>query len=306
MLVTQIANSLGLPERVIQAVARKANHAYKAYTIKKRDGKYRLIHHPSKELKALQRWLVHNVVTQLPVHSAALAYRIGQGIANNARAHVASRYLLRMDFQDFFPSITDKDVEMYLENAEFPKLQRWTPEDIDLFVTIVCRDGRLTIGAPSSPGLSNAVCFNLDHQFDSAACEREVVYTRYADDLFFSTVYPDILKDFPQLVGGILKKIGCPAALVINESKTRHSSKRGRRQVTGLVLRSDEAVGVGRRRKRYIRSLVYKFDSLNPAERRRLAGLIAFARNIEPDFVNALILKFGPERVIEAQTMNQA
>jgi RNA-directed DNA polymerase len=306
MLLSQIENSLGLPERVIRAIARKANHAYKAYRIKKRDGKYRVIHHPSKELKALQRWLVHNVVTELPVHSAALAYRTRLSIANNAREHVRSRYLLRMDFQDFFPSITDKDVKMYLENAEFPRLQGWTTEDIDLFATIVCRDGRLTIGAPTSPGLLNAVCFNVDHQLESAARGREVVYTRYADDLFFSTVHPDVLKDFPQAVDSIVKKIGCPGALVINESKTRHSSKRGRRQVTGLVLKSDEAVGIGRHRKRYIRSLVHKFDSLNPVERRRLAGLIAFARSIEPDFMNALILKFGLERISEAQRMNQA
>jgi reverse transcriptase-like protein len=303
MLLNQMVAGLGLPEPVIRALARKADHAYKTYTIPKRDGGNRVIHHPSKELKALQRWLLFNVVSQLPVHSAAVAYRTDMGIANNAQAHVTSRYLLRMDFKGFFPSITERDVKTYLENAESAAVQNWTAEDISLFAAIVCRDGRLTIGAPTSPGLSNALCFKVDHELESAARGREVVYTRYADDLFFSAVRRDLLKDFPEAVRSIISEINCPNGLVINESKTRHSSKRGRRQVTGLVLRSDEAVGIGRQRKRYIRGLVHKFDSLGPTERRRLAGLIAFARSVEPDFINALIMKFGPDRIREAQQM---
>ena len=99
--------------------------------------------------------------------------------------------------------------------------------------------------------------------------------------------------------------LGCPAALAIKESKTRHSSRRGRRQVTGLVLRSDEAVGIGRKRKRYIRGLIHRFRSLPDLEKRRLAGLLAFARSIEPDFINALILKYGPERIGEVQQMSR-
>jgi len=71
-------------------------------------------------------------------------------------------------------------------------------------------------------------------------------------------------------------------------------------------LRSDEVLGIGRKRKRYIRGLIHKFDLLPPSERRRLAGLLAFARSIEPDFINALIMKFGPERIAEAQQMQQA
>jgi Reverse transcriptase (RNA-dependent DNA polymerase) len=305
MLPQQMANSLGLPERVIQAFANKANHAYKTYFIDKRGGGFREIHHPSKELKALQRWLLHNVIMQWPVHSKAAAYRPNLGIANNAQEHVHSRYLLRMDFQDFFPSITEHDVRTYLERSD-GGTKRWDSTDLDLFVALVCRHGCLTIGAPTSPALSNALCFELDRQLDLAANAREVTYTRYADDLFFSTTKTDILKSVPEVVVSILATLDLPAALLIRESKTRHSSKRGRRQVTGLVLRSDDVIGIGRKRKRYIRGLIHKFDLLSPSERRRLSGLLAFARSIEPDFINALIMKFGPERIGEAQKMQQA
>ena len=73
--------------------------------------------------------------------------------------------------------------------------------------------------------------------------------------------------------------------------------------MTGLVLKSDGAVGIGRHRKRFIRGLIHKAASLQHTERRKLAGLIAFARSVEPDFVNALILKYGPEVIAEVQEM---
>lgn len=306
MLLRDMTVGLGLPARVIQALARKASHAYKVYSIPKRGGGFREIHHPSKELKALQRWLLHNVIVRWPVHTAAVAYRPNLSIADNAEKHVQSRYLLRMDFQRFFPSITARDVITYLNCTEFPKLNNWDASDLDLFTALVCRNGCLTIGAPTSPALSNALCFDLDRQLEAASHAREVAYTRYADDLFFSTGRRDVLKVFPDLVAAVIRNLRYPGSLVIKQTKTRHSSKKGRRQVTGLVLKSDNSVGVGRERKRYIRSLIHKLASLAPAQRRQLAGLLAFTRSIEPDFVNALILKFGPERIAEAQEMLDA
>jgi len=301
MLLNHIITSLGLPDRVIRAIARKADHSYKTYSIPKRGGGSRQIHHPSKQLKALQRWLLDRVIIQWPVHDAAMAYRQNVGIADNARRHVGSRYLLRMDFQRFFPSITSEDLRRYVE-AQHSTLG-WDETDLETFTKITFRCGCLTIGAPTSPGLSNAICFELDASLESLARSKGVTYTRYADDLFFSTDRPDVLKDIPEIVHRVVRELRWPSQLSINAAKTRHSSKRGRRQVTGLVLRSDGLVGIGRRRKRCIRSLIHSAASLSPADKRQLAGLLAFARSVEPDFINALVLKFGPERIAEVQQM---
>ena len=65
-----------------------------------------MIHHPARELKTLQRWLLRRVISDFPVHSAAVAYRNGVTIWDNALAHVRNHFLLRMDLTDFFPSIT--------------------------------------------------------------------------------------------------------------------------------------------------------------------------------------------------------
>ena len=123
--------------------------------------------------------------------------------------------------------------------------RNWGVEDRTLFAQIVCRFGRLTIGAPTSPALSNALCFALDSQLAALSLELGVTYTRYADDLFFSTTQRDVLGHLQGATAEILRALDCPAGLQLHEDKTRHSSKRGRRQVTGLVLGSDGQIHLG-------------------------------------------------------------
>lgn len=299
-LIEKMSEGLGVPIPLIEGIARKASHAYKTYTIPKRRGGRRTIHHPSKELKGLQRWLVYNVITAWPVHDAACAYREQRSIKDNASQHVHSRYLLRLDLKDFFPSITAEDVLLFL-TREAPQETDWTGADQKLFVRLVCRLGHLSIGAPTSPSLSNAICFNLDARLANLAAEHSTTYTRYADDLFFSTSRPNTLGFMEEEITKVLDALDCPANLQLRVDKTRHSSKRGRRQVTGLVLGSDGTISIGRDRKRFIRRQIYRIPELNAKERAQLAGLIAFAISIEPDFINALVLKYGHSRVEAAR-----
>ena len=304
-LAEAISSSLQIPTTLIWRMARKASKAYMQYRILKKNGEYRLIHHPSRPLKALQRWLLRNIISQWPVHNAAFAYRQNRGIKGNASSHVKSRYLLRMDFEDFFPSITSEDIDFYLKRKP-PGTEDWIDEDRDLFLRIVCRQQRLTIGAPTSPALSNALCYELDCRLTSRSSTENVVYTRYADDLFFSTVGKDILASFPPIVIQEVKSLQCPANLKVNIAKTRHSSKKGRRRVTGLVLTSDGRISLGRSRKRYIRRQIHLLNQLSLKERGQLAGLIAYAMSIEPGIIKALIQKFGPNRVAEARNCSKS
>ena len=222
-----MAESLGLPYDYIKKVALKSSHAYKRYEIPKRAGGNRTIWHPSMELKALQRWLLSNVIEGWPTHKAAMAYCKGKSIWDNAVLHQTSKYLLRLDLSDFFPSISAEDIHKYLESLS----SEWPRDDQHLFCQLVCREDRLTIGAPSSPALSNVLCFDLDTRLDSLAHTNAVTYTRYADDLFFSASKPNVLSTFPPEVKKILERLEMPANLRLNSRKTRHSSKKGRRLV---------------------------------------------------------------------------
>src|SRR5262249_27231214 len=150
------ATALGLSTRYILRISATASHCYRHYQIPKRHVGMRDIYHPSKELKSLQRWLLMNVIENLPVHAAAVAYRRRIGPPYGAKQHVASNYLLRMDIHDFFPSLKESDLRSFA--ARHPTyLIGWQSDDLDLFCNLVCRHGRLTIGAPSSPALSNVL-----------------------------------------------------------------------------------------------------------------------------------------------------
>lgn len=298
-LIRKMSHGIGLPESYLINLARSASHRYKTYRIPKRSGGERTIHHPSKELKAVQRWLLRYVVSDFPVHEAAMAYRTNVGIRMNALAHAGSRYLLRVDIRDFFPSITADDIAGLL-HQERPD---WAEVDNEFFVALVCRERILTIGAPTSPALSNSVCHDLDTRLSATVKQRGVAYTRYADDLFFSTRRSGVMWDIPELVEALLRELPIPSRLRVHPEKTRHSSMRGKRQVTGLVLTPRGRVTIGRERKRKIRAMIHQYEALSPVARRELAGLLAFAKGVEPDFINALIVKYGKADVDRARQM---
>src|ERR1035438_644823 len=98
---------------------------------------------------------------------------------------------------------------------------------------IVFRNSRLTIGAPTSPTISNALCFDMDAAIEDLSVKHGVKYTRYADDLFFSTIEPNVLRPLQTDIELLVAGLRLPAHLTLNARKTRHSSRKGARRVTG-------------------------------------------------------------------------
>ena len=265
MLQHLIAQSLGLTPDYLHKLGQSASHRYKHYTIPKSRGGIRDIYHPAKPLKAVQRWLQSHIISQWEVHNAAAAYRPHKNIADHARLHLGSRYLLHLDLASFFESITADDISAYiLTNIDWAVPNGWTDSDTKLFVRFVCMNGRLTIGAVTSPSISNALCKSLDHALTTRCLELDVTYTRYADDMFFSTCSSHVLRDVPRFVEHTLRSIPYPTSLALNPAKTRHSSLKRHRRVTGLVLTTQGTISLGRRFKRSIRTQIYRSHELTP------------------------------------------
>ncbi len=299
MIPELLARATAVDLEYIRKVANSASYRYKTYTIPKRDGSLRAIYHPARELKLFQGWVAKHVVSRLPVHEAATAYRPGKSILSNALLHVKQNYLLRIDFENFFPSITAQDVEALLKkNAEALKATVATDEDVKIIVLLCCRHGRLTIGAPSSPAISNAVMFDLDRVWFDMCHKRGIVYSRYADDLYFSTNSRDVLSEVLVEVRRDLGKCEGPK-LFINNKKTIFTSRKRKRLATGLVLTSDRNVSLGRGPKRKIKALMFKFSSgtLEDPDLKYVRGFLAYANSVEPDFVESLRRKYGEEVV---------
>jgi RNA-directed DNA polymerase len=294
-LAESIASELNLSAQYVSLVARTASHRYKTYGIPKRNGNIRIIEHPARELKLFQRWLVNNLFARLPVHRAACAYKKGASIYQNASQHRSHNFILRVDFKDFFPSIRADDIYHMLQ-AHAGTLKAWvsSPSDIELVCRFVCRNGRLTIGAPSSPIASNCVMYEFDRTWAAVSRQSKITYTRYADDLYFSTNERDVL-------GGILNDLrtdlkGRPhPVLQINEEKTVFTSRKRRRLVTGLVITPIGTISLGRHRKRVIKSLIYRNTQgkLQPQQLASLKGMLAYAQSVDPSFIESLRRKYG-------------
>ncbi|HEV2489401.1 MAG TPA: retron St85 family RNA-directed DNA polymerase [Candidatus Acidoferrales bacterium] len=301
VIETRIASGLQVGEEYVRLVARTANHRYKVYQIPKKVGGLRTIHHPARELKLIQTWLVENLLSKLPVHPAASAYKSGSSVKKHANIHRHSNFLMKIDFQDFFPSITGKDVIRVLKKkfGSMNGLLAGT-QDYEVVRRLVCRDDRLTIGAPSSPVLSNAVMYEFDLNWALKCRKRGVTYTRYADDLYFSTNRPNVLAPLLEEIRADLRGRKHPA-LQVNNDKTVFTSRKRRKLVTGVVITPEGRLSLGRKRKRYIKSLLFRHGrgELSAEQRNYLSGFLSFARSVEPSFIQSLKRKYGP-RILAA------
>ena len=294
MLIEAISTRTKVPVASLRKIAASASRRYFEFTIQKRDGTERLIAHPSRPLKALQRWIARNVVGLAPVHPAATAYAKGSKISRNAELHAATKFTTRLDFREFFPSFDSVSVGEFFRKISADNSLNFSDDDINFATKIVCRSGRLAIGAPSSPKITNAMMFEFDTLVAGEAANLNAVYTRYADDIFLSGFDFLIVRQLEEKIRKIVDDQKAPK-LVLKEEKTLHLSRAQHRSVTGLVITPDGAVSIGRARKREIKTLVHLglHDKLKAGDRARLAGLIAFVSDVEPLFLIALSRKFS-------------
>lgn len=304
--VQYMAKATGLSEAYLRKLTRKAPHSYKHYTIPKRGGGVRDIYHPSAELKAVQLWMVEQIFTKLPVHSCVYSYRKGVSVAMHAERHRASNFLLRIDLKNFFPSITSTDVRRLLLGNKNLISDQLSSEDLESICRLVCRSHvnskslALTIGAPSSPSISNAVLYGFDTVTHEHCEKLGVTYTRYADDLYFSTNTPNLLEGVSKFVRSALGEMSYPR-LEINEHKTVFTSRKRRRVVTGISLTSDKKLSLGREAKRKLKTQVFLCLSgrLSQEEIGQLRGKLSYLKSVEPSFLQALRAKFGEKPIYE-------
>ncbi len=293
-VLQKLAADTGLSVAYVRNVAISASHRYKVYSIPKRTGGRRTIEHPSRELKLIQTWLTENIFLHLPVSKAVYSYKPKVSIRAHANVHRRNKFLLRIDFKDFFPSIKKDDVYQLLKSNQSKLRFTLTPVERQVISALSCRFFRLTIGAPSSPAISNAILYEFDNVI-SAICKNDgVAYTRYADDLFFSTNTPNTLSQIFVKVKKTIGSIKYPK-LVIHPDKTVFTSRKRRRLVTGIVLTSDNKLSVGRAKKRMLKTLVYLFINGNLDDKKisHLRGTLAYVRSVEPSFIASLEKKFG-------------
>ncbi len=298
-ITKSLCDTLYMSESDILSFAVTAPHRYKRYEIPKRNGQgTRTIAHPSKELKFFQRLAVSFLEDLLPIHDSAFAYRRGLSIKDNAEVHLNGKYLLKMDFKDFFPSITP---DLFFESLSREEIALTEKDRLILSHLLFWKPRRnsalrLSIGAPSSPLISNFVMLDFDRKISEVCAEMKVNYTRYADDISFSTNVRNILFDFPDIVNGELNS-STNGRISVNLEKTIFSSKKHNRHITGITLSNDNKISLGRERKRSISAMIHKYknNQLSNESFLKLQGLMAFSKFIEPEFHSRMCTKYGED-----------
>ena len=227
---------------------------YKHFTIPKKSGGVRDIHAPVKGLKSMLTYL--NVVFQAMYEptEAAMGFVPGRSIADNASVHVGKYYVFNTDLKDFFPSIQQPRVWAVLQLKPFSL----NKELSSVIAGLCCMqdangDGVLPQGSPCSPILTNIICRQLDRRLTGLAKRFNLKYTRYADDITFSSDYNVFQSDSEFMTE--FKRIIADQHFIFNDKKTRLQRSNERQEVTGLVV--NEKVNVVREYVRDIRNLLY-------------------------------------------------
>jgi Reverse transcriptase (RNA-dependent DNA polymerase) len=265
----ELALCIGVSLALLKTIILRKHKHYRTFSIAKRSGGQRPIESPRVYLKTIQRWLADFILAGLPVHDACHSYRVGRSIVSNSQKHIGQAYVACMDIENFFGSISKRDVSMCLQAAG---LWAELSENISNLCTF---RGRLPQGAPTSPVISNAYLFNFDREVTAFTAHRGALYTRYADDLTISGETKESVSDCITYASKQLEEHG----LRVNRAKTRVISRQGQQRVTGVVVNE---VGIpSRKYRRQVRAQFHNArlkGEVGREELNRLRGLVSYLR----------------------------
>ena len=264
--------------------------SYTSFEIPKKAGGTRVIDSPNKQLKRIQRRLgkkiydIHkNYLDQNRIASnISHGFEVGKGIITNARIHKNKKYLLNIDIANFFSSVNFGRVQGYFNKSqEF----LFSKEVSTIISQLVCYDKKLPQGAPTSPIISNLIFNIVDLRILSLAKKYKLSYTRYADDMSFSTnnrAFQTDYINFIQELRNLLENSG----FEINDNKTRLEYYSSRQEVTGLTV--NKKINVSRKFIKQTRAMVdqlfktngFSIDNTFGTEE-QLEGRLAFINQLD-------------------------
>lgn len=255
---------LGMSGKELKKIWWYRGGMYRQFEVTKGKGKTRIISAPDGRLKFLQRKIAVLLDQMYRVRHPVHGFVAGRSVKTNALAHLHKRFVLNIDLKDFFPSITENRVSGMLESLGLDD------RIASILTRLCCNDGHLPQGAPSSPVLSNMICFRLDKQLMAHAKAARCIYTRYADDITYSSPQP-LTALFegpvppaghfpPDLLTPALRQVLSDNGFMINPDKAHYADRHSRRMVTGLKV--NELLNVDRRFVRNIRAALHSVERL--------------------------------------------
>jgi RNA-directed DNA polymerase len=328
--LNHLAYECDVPFTFLRGVVERAqSDTYRIFKLKKNsagflDDRFRWICAPHPQLLKAQRWINKNILSELPVSSASFAYRADGGILRAAELHSNCNWLIKLDITNFFESILEPDVyKIFLDTGYQPLIafelarlctrlrERGNPIQQDRTFDeklpyLRGAIGHLPQGAATSPLLANLASRRLDDALLNFAQDNELTYSRYADDLVFSSQNQfcrATASAYVKACYNIIREHG----LWPNKIKTRVVPPGARKVVLGLLVDGDKP-RLTKEFKQLVRTHTYfllnpnigpiihaknrGFDSIYGMQR-HIYGLVAYAYGIEPVWAKEKFLALG-------------
>lgn len=266
------------------------NRSYKTFKIPKRSGGFREIDAPNDELKVIQKRIAKFITNKLKYLPSNNAY----GFTKNRNCKLAmeqhqkngSKYFLKLDIHDFFNSTTK---EIILREMNKHWCFAILPNNLKNFwLTLCTKENVLPQGSPASPVFANIVLHEFDLWLDEnlKKLDKDMVYTRYADDLLISSKnkFHQNIKEIVDNISAKLKDHN----LTLSEHKTRYGTNAGRNWNLGIMYNKDNNLTVGYRQKKLFKNILHNAETgkieVTEEFKNKLQGQLAYAAYIEPEY----------------------
>lgn len=242
-----LARILGFSLRDLNDIADNIKSHYTKKEITKKNGDPRILSVPSPKLRKVQGAILRHLKKYV-LHSSAYGAVLGRCHVDNAKQHAAAPYVLCFDFNSFFPSVSSSRINRMLVEE-----LGCSPPVAGLITKLTTYNYKLPTGSPTSPVLTNILCFRLDRRLSSLASDYGIEYTRFIDDLTFSG--RSISDDFKRKVKEIVRSFGLP----LNDKKEEYMTPKHAKLVTGVNVNARK-VKVSRRYKRSVRAQKHQLE----------------------------------------------
>lgn len=305
---------------------------YRYFHIKKRSSGTRRVYIPQPQLNKVQKYIHNNILKSIPTHESSFAYTTGISIYDAAQTHTNSKWLIKLDITNFFESISEISVYKIFQSLNFPtllsfelarictwnnprnpylnniKFKELKEKPYTIYATSKHIDlGYLPQGAPTSPALSNLACIKLDTELLNFANIHTLEYSRYSDDITFSSKNNNFSRkhaiELIKKIYTILIKNGFKP----NKNKTKIISPRSKKIVLGLNV-DRKNVKLDKKFKNKILQHIHFClnENIGPVQhakykkfssvlgfRNHLYGLIMYAYSIDKEFGEKVLKNFN-------------
>jgi RNA-directed DNA polymerase len=303
-----LATLTDLPIKYLERIVQKTGeHPYRVFRVKKRNvsgngaaapRRYRTICVPEPNLMCLQRWIAQNILNVMSPHYSSYAFAPNGGIIKAAEKHLECKWLLKMDVRHFFESISEKQVYFVFRRFGYGALVSF---QLARICTRLSKDGNptrleadgkpisrwpmghLPQGAPSSPMLANFAMHHFDERVTNISKAFGWTYTRYADDLIFSTT-GEATRGAGISLSKLVEMALTRVDLYAHRQKTSLVPPGARKVVLGIAVDTDR-LRLTKEYKNNVETHLYALTSpsigpLAHAEERKFASIVGMRRHI--------------------------